>query len=92
MATDQPIPTAALDRLARVDADLAPCLSKHDRVSMLIAVCIVEGITDGKLICAALKLLGSNPQHVGMILNKGSASMPPEHRWYKDADGHYRLP
>lgn len=92
MATDQPIPSAVLDRLECIDADLAPGLSKHDRVSMLIAVCIVEGVTEGKLICLALKLLGYNPRHVGLTLGRGGAHMPPEHRWYKDSGGHYRLP
>ncbi len=91
MATFEPILPAVLDQLRRMDNELDPGLSKHDRVSMLIAVCIVEGVTDGKLICFALKLLGYNPKHVGLTLGKGSGRMPAEHRWYKDSDGHYRL-
>lgn len=92
MATNPPIPPAALDRLGQMDDGLDPGLNKHDRVSVLIAVCIMEGITDGKLICLALKLRGYNSRHVGLTLNKGAASMPPEYRWYKGSDEQYRLP
>lgn len=92
MATDQPISPAVLERLRQVDDALDPGLNKHGRVSVLIPICIMEGITEGRLICLALKLLGYDPRHVGLILSRGSASMPPEHRWYKDSDGRYRLP
>jgi hypothetical protein len=92
MSSQLPIPPAVLDQLARVNDGLDPGMNKHDRVSVLIPVCIMEGITDGKLICLALKLLRYNPRHVGLILHNGSASMPPEHRWYKDSDSHCRLP
>lgn len=92
MATVQPIPPAVLDRLGQVDDRLDHAMSKHDRVSVLIPVCIMAGITDGKLICLALKLRGYNPKHVGLTLSKGAASLPPEHRWYKDSEGSYRLP
>ena len=92
MASQQPIPPAVLDQLRRIDNELDPSLSKHNRVSMLIALCIMEGITNGSFIRCTLMELGYDGQHVAIILKKGSGSMPPEHRWYKDSDGHYRLP
>ncbi|WP_296720977.1 hypothetical protein [Erythrobacter sp.] len=87
-----PTPPGVLDRLALMNGGLDPGLNKHDRVSVLIPVCIIEGITEGTLIRQALTEVGYDARHVGLTLSKGSASMPPDQRWYKDADGYYRLP
>lgn len=92
MTAEQPIPPAVLERVGRVDDGLDCGLNLHDRVSVLIPVCIEEGITEGRLICLALKLRGYHPNHVGILLGKGAARVPTEHRWYKDSGGHYRLP
>lgn len=92
MTTERPIPPTALDRLREVDHRLDRDLSKHDRVSVLIPVCIDQGITKGSLICLALKLCGYNARHVGITLDGGSAHMPPEHQWYKDSGGQYACP
>lgn len=92
ITTGQPIAPDALKRLGEFDYGLGSNLNKHDRVSVLIPVCIEQGITEGRLICLALKLRGYSPRHVGMTLKNGASNVPPEHRWSKDADGHYRLP
>lgn len=92
MTAEQPIPPAVLERVGQVDDGLDCGLNLHDRVSVLIPVCIEEGITEGRLICLALKLRGYNAQHVGRMLTEGRAAMAPQDRWYKGSDGLYRLP
>lgn len=92
MNTTNPFPTDVLVRLVVFDATLDPGINKHDRVSVLIAVCIAEGITKGSLIRSALMELGYDGSHVAIVLKKGSGSMPPESRWYRDESGAYRLP
>lgn len=92
MNITNPFPADVLARLVAFDATLDTGINKHDRVSVLIALCIAEGITKGSLIRRALMELHYDGSHVAIVLKKGSGSMPPESRWHKDGNGHYRLP
>jgi hypothetical protein len=92
MNTTNPFPADMLARLVAFTATLDPRINKHDRVSVLIAACIAEGITKGSSIRSALMELGYDGSHVAITLTKGSGSMPPESRWYRDESGAYRLP
>jgi hypothetical protein len=92
MNTTNPLPADVLARLVAFDATLDPGTNKHDRVSVLIAACIAEGITKGSVIRSALMELGYDGDHVAIMLKKGSGSRPPESRWYRDDSGVYRLP
>ena len=92
MSTTNPFPTDVLAQLVAFEATLEPGTNKHDRVSVLIALCIAEGITKGSMIRSALMELGYNGDHVAITLKNGSGSMPPEIRWYRDESGAYRLP
>ncbi len=46
-----------------------------------------DGNDSGSLIVHVLSKLKFNRKHVGMLLAEGAANIPPEVRWFKDADG-----
>ena len=92
MQPSLPIARETLAKLRQVRDDLEPDLSKHDQVAVMIPMCIELNITEGNLICLALKLCGYNPKHVGLTLAKGAKGMPASVRWFKANDGRYRLP
>lgn len=79
---------AVFARLRQLKADCGP--NKHDQATALITACICEGWDTGNRIVGALKAIGMNPRHVGMILNDGTGPDPERHRWRRD-EGRYSL-
>lgn len=80
---------AVFRRLRQLKADCGP--NKHDQATALITACIMEGMDTGKRIIGALKVLGFDPQHVGIILNEGTGLDPERHHWRRDQEGTYAV-
>lgn len=63
--------------------------NQHDQATILITACIEEGMDEGKRIVGALKTLGFDPRHVGIILKTGTGDNPNRHLWRRDGTGKY---
>ena len=85
-----PIPPETLKILRHYEAGLDPALSMHDRVRVLIRMCIDEGVHEGKLIVLAISLMDYNKQHVGIVLKEGAA-IAGEALWQQADDGTYQI-
>ncbi len=61
-------------------------LNKNDKVHVLIAACISDGVNAGPQIVGVAKCLGFNPRHAGKILTLGAG-----HFWRRSEEGQYTL-
>jgi len=75
---------AIFRRLRQLMMDCAKANS-HDRLTMVIAACIDEGITTGTRIVGVARKLGFDAQHAGILLTGGIGS-----HWSRGEDGQYR--
>lgn len=73
---------------------LAACgagTNKNDRVEVLIAACISDGLDTGSRIIGVAKLLGFHPRHAGKTLNLGTGNNPRVNLWRRSDEGQYSL-
>lgn len=82
---------AIFRRLRALEEDCGPDAKQYDRVIVLIAACIEEGLTEGKRIVGAIARLNFDKQFVGMQLVKNAGNDPTRHHWRKLGDGTYAL-
>jgi hypothetical protein len=81
-----------LKRLQALDCGFGPETSKPERAMLLIAACIMEGVTCGPHIRAILTNFDLDRQHLQLIMNKGAGNDPARYLWRKDkATGAYSL-
>ncbi len=79
------------DGMRGMIAGFSPDINKHDQVHVLIIACIDRGLNTGVRIVRALKALGYNARHVGMLLKAGAGVNPERHTWRCDSEGCYSL-
>ena len=77
--------------LSRLLNQFNPAANKHDRVTVLIDICIMEGANTRPLIVAGIKAHGFDARHVAIILNNGTGNDPKRHRWQRDDEGYYQI-
>ena len=65
--------------------------NRHDRVSVLIEACILNGIDSGPFIVHTLNSLGFDKRHVGIMLDQNSGKTSAAGRWFRNAEGRYEL-
>ena len=82
---------AVFRRLRALDADCGPNANQYDRVIVLIAACIEEGLTEGKRIVGVIAQIGFDRQFVGIVLTKNAGNDSARHLWRKLDDGTYAL-
>ena len=92
MEENDPISPMVMERLDYADDTLDADLNMHDRVAVMIGVCIEEGLTNASLIRLALKRRGYNVRHVSIMLQEGPGNVPDKLRWYQSPEGDFRLP
>ena len=77
---------AIFERLRGLMKDCGrPGANKHDRMIVLIAACIDEGINTGTRIVGVAKRLEFDGQHAGIVLSTGVGRY-----WERDENGTYR--
>lgn len=91
MVNDPSDINAVFRRLRALDADCGPDANQYDRVIVLIAACIEEGLTEGKRIVGAIARLDFDKKFVGIQLSKNVGNDPARHLWRKLDDGTYAL-
>ncbi len=79
--------------LGELDAGMraAGDTTQFDRVLILIEATIESGITKGAEIVKTVSAFGYNARYVGIQLETNAGANPEKHRWFKNAEGHYRL-
>jgi hypothetical protein len=61
--------SSLMERLRTVEQDCQDATNSNERVSVLIAAAIAEGLTSAGQIVSALMTLGYGNQHIGAVLN-----------------------
>lgn len=74
-----------------VKEELGPNVKRHDRVVILIGVCIESGFDTRDKIIKALGVAGLSKAFVASILADQTGDLPGMHLWRCGADGRYHL-
>lgn len=80
-----------LESLRRLDAHLADCGNKHDRVDILIAEAIRLGIDTKEAIVDALEAIGRDSTHVRIRLWTNAKLHSDRRPWFCDTDGRFHI-
>lgn len=87
----KPQPLDPISGLRKMLDGFDPSLNKHDRADALIEACLSQGPADSTAISELADQLGFNPVHVRIRLVKGAGRNSNVYRWWRDAEGRYRL-